>query len=230
MNKCRYEKDYRCTKDGCVFKGSTIRQYDPDLDSELVSCVFCSHNTVENQTDEDEQMKEFGTEPADIKIEGIGKDAPTVENESGGKQSASPAAMHLIDPYFLERFISRQLFTGTEEVNKIYEMIRHIAFFMNSRDFTELYKAIEKAPIKTHPLLAIAKVLKEGADKYEPNNWRLIPEEEHINHALIHLLAAALGDKQDNHLEHALCRLMMSAAANPSEYFSYTKYIKKQAD
>ena len=90
-----------------------------------------------------------------------------------------------------------------------------------------LDEAIEKAPIKTHPLLAIAKVLKEGAEKYEPNNWRLIPEEEHINHALIHLLAAALGDTQDDHIEHALCRIMMSIAVIPSKGFSYTQYVIK---
>ena len=222
MNKCRYEKDYRCTKDGCVFKGSTVRQYDPDLDSELVSCVFCSHNTVNNQTDEDEQMKEFGTEPADIKIEGIGKDAPTVENESGGKQSASPIAMHLIDPYFLEEYALRN--TNTDETYfspSVYHMIRDIALFMQNDNKEFLCRAIfQNAPINTDPLIKIAKVLKEGADKYEPNNWRLIPEEEHINHALIHLLAATLGDKQDNHLEHALCRLMMSISTNPSENFS----------
>ena len=75
-------------------------------------------------------------------------------------------------------------------------------------------------------MIAIAKVLKYGADRYEPNNWRLIPQEDHINHALIHIIAHLMGDTQDDHIDHALCRLMMALATSPSECFSYTSYVK----
>ena len=75
-------------------------------------------------------------------------------------------------------------------------------------------------------MIAIAKVLKYGADRYEPNNWRLIPQEDHINHALIHIIAHLMGDTQDDHIDHALCRLMMALATAPSEGFSYTSYVK----
>ena len=34
-------------------------------------------------------------------FEGMGVDAEMVTNENGGKQSKSPAALHLIDPLFL---------------------------------------------------------------------------------------------------------------------------------
>jgi hypothetical protein len=59
-------------------------------------------------------------------------------------------------------------------------------------------------------VLAVAKVLKYGADKYGDNNWRGIPLKDHLNHALTHLLAFQAGDTQDAHLEHAACRLLMA--------------------
>lgn len=74
-------------------------------------------------------------------------------------------------------------------------------------------------------LISIAKVLQYGAEKYRPNNWRLIPQEEHINHALIHYIAYLLGDTQDEHLEHCMCRLMMAYSIPLSSDFRYNKYI-----
>lgn len=59
-------------------------------------------------------------------------------------------------------------------------------------------------------LLAVAKVLKHGADKYGPNNWHKIPVADHINHALAHLYALAAGDTSDGHLEHAACRILFA--------------------
>lgn len=64
-----------------------------------------------------------------------------------------------------------------------------------------------------------------GYFKVDANNWRLIPQEEHINHALIHYLAFILGDTQDEHLEHCMCRLMMAYATQKSPDFNYTKYV-----
>jgi len=61
-------------------------------------------------------------------------------------------------------------------------------------------------------MLELARVLAYGAEKYDRDNWRLIDEESHINHALTHLFAYLGGDTQDDHLEHALCRLMMAEA------------------
>jgi hypothetical protein len=59
-------------------------------------------------------------------------------------------------------------------------------------------------------LLAVAKVLKHGADKYGANNWHLIPVGDHVNHALAHLFAAFAGDSSDEHLEHAACRILFA--------------------
>lgn len=55
-------------------------------------------------------------------------------------------------------------------------------------------------------ILETAKVLKEGADKYGANNWRLIDVEDHLNHLLIHVYAYLAGDRSDDHLSHAICR------------------------
>jgi hypothetical protein len=57
---------------------------------------------------------------------------------------------------------------------------------------------------------AVAGVLDHGAKKYAPWNWLKIGEEEHVNHALIHLFAWLDGDKQDDHMSHAACRVMMA--------------------
>ena len=149
-------------------------------------------------------------------IDGVGKDAEIVVNEKGGKQSKSPMAMHLIDPCFL------QLWTNLD----LTDVFMPIGEFMETGEINYLLHAIDCIePEEAKVLMRIAKVLKEGADKYTPNNWRLIPQEEHINHALIHLLAHEMGDTQDNHLDHALCRLMMAYATEVSEGFSYTEYV-----
>ena len=58
--------------------------------------------------------------------------------------------------------------------------------------------------------LAAANVLHHGAEKYGANNWRGIPVEDHLNHALSHAYAHLAGDTQDDHLEHFACRAMMA--------------------
>lgn len=155
--------------------------------------------------------------------ESIGPDAGIEVNENGGKQSATVTAMHLIDPEFLLNFANSHInsslrfafayisnFMVTGNKNMLFTAITTINAF-NSLDPT----------FNIGSLVTIAQVLKEGAEKYEVNNWRLIPQEEHINHALNHLVAHCLNDVQDDHLDHAMCRLMMAYATEPSEGFKY---------
>jgi len=59
-------------------------------------------------------------------------------------------------------------------------------------------------------VLMVSKVLKNGAGKYGPNNWRKIARVDHLNHALAHLCAHGAGDTQDDHLAHAACRILMA--------------------
>jgi hypothetical protein len=96
----------------------------------------------------------------DGSVSGVGPDAPTKTNATGGRQSDSPYRSDLLPP---------------------------------------------------HALLAVARVLKHGADKYGENNWHLIPVREHIDHALTHILAYLAGDASDDHIEHAACRILFAA-------------------
>lgn len=66
-------------------------------------------------------------------------------------------------------------------------------------------------------LFALAEVLQYGASRYERDNWRKIPAEEHFNHMLIHALAYLSGDTQDDHLGHMFCRAMMFYATAKAE-------------
>lgn len=178
---------------------------------------------------------------SNVVIEGVGKDAEIVTNENGGKQSKTPMALHLVDPNFLKAWAQGQidrLCRIAEDMEVIprdligksecYSAILLIATFMIEGDCARLKHAmvrIENDSVKM--LTRIAKVLQEGAEKYEPNNWRLIPQESHINHALIHLVAHLMGDTQDDHLDHALCRLMMAICTDKSSGFDYNKYVSQ---
>ena len=163
----------------------------------------------------------YGDEP---KVAGVGKDEPIIENSKGGKQSRSLYATHLIDPDFLDAM--------SDEEGPLH----YVAEFMRDNSIsTPLFQAIESCASldglyhkqkQAKRLLAIAKVLKEGAEKYEANNWRLIPQEEHLNHAIIHWLAYTIGDESDDHLAHFVTRIMMAYATKPTPGFSYDRYNK----
>jgi hypothetical protein len=57
--------------------------------------------------------------------------------------------------------------------------------------------------------LRVGEVLAEGAKKYAPNNWRLIPSRDHLNHCMIHIAKFLSGDTSEDHAGHAACRMMM---------------------
>lgn len=173
-------------------------------------------------------------------IDGVGQDAEIVTNEKGGKQSKSPMAMHLVDPKFLKNWAEdgkvaceyldekdTTLIDKDEQLqHSIYAAIEWIAEFMLEEGKSVLTFAIDELETEiAQQVIRISKVLQFGADKYKANNWRLIPQEEHINHALIHLIAALAGDTQDDHIDHALCRLMMAYATEKSDNFEYGAYV-----
>lgn len=174
-----------------------------------------------------QRMKEQ-TAAKNVKIAGVGADAEIVTNSAGGKQSKAPMAMHLVDPEFLNAWFN----TPNPDYPIQDFVIRNITDFMLYEDCRNLLEAIFELHTKLHgdgseenlAIVEIAKVLQYGASRYRANNWRLIPQEEHINHALIHYMAYLLGDEQDDHIEHCMCRLMMAYATEKSEGFSYTKY------
>ena len=161
-------------------------------------------------------------------FEGMGKDAEIVTNENGGKQSKAPAALHLISPLILIIECDKILKSMGIPCNLLLA-IREIANGMISDGRTKFISAMEiLEPDFSKRLMMIGKTLQYGVTRYAPNNWRLIPQEEHINHALLHLLALYSGDTQDDHLPHALTRLMMASATEVSKGFNYTKFIKEK--
>lgn len=144
-------------------------------------------------------------------IEGIGKDAEIVTNDKGGKQSKAIGAFYLLDPTFLYGFFTEKW----EEANAI------CSYMEGSIDKDEMTRRIMQ--LYPNALIQIAKTLEEGVVKYPMNNWRLIPEEDHLNHALIHLYALKEGDTQDDHLGHFLTRIMMAFATEKSFKGNYTE-------
>lgn len=162
-------------------------------------------------------------------FEGMGTDAEMVTNENGGKQSKAPAALHLVDPAFLSITCNKKIMQQGDEACDILLCIRQVCTYMRTLNINYLYVASETLePDFSKRLMMIGKTLQYGATRYAPNNWRLIPQEEHVNHALLHLLALYSGDKQDDHLSHALTRLMMASATEVSKGFSYTEFIKEE--
>lgn len=59
-------------------------------------------------------------------------------------------------------------------------------------------------------LAQVARVLHDGAQKYDKDNWKLIPCDDHINHALNHIYLYLAGNMEEDHLPHAATRLLMA--------------------
>ena len=140
-----------------------------------------------------------------IKFENGGDDAPIVTNKSGGKQSIAIGDFTLIPKCFSKQFMNT-LAKDLDEphVGRAYGLL--IEFLVeNNLDF--LIEAIDT--LTNEPLTTIAKVLEEGLKKYPRDNWKLIPYEDHINHALCHLYMFLKGDIQDRHLDHAIARIAL---------------------
>ncbi len=147
----------------------------------------------------------------------MGKNEKIIENEYGAIQSDVPFSFHLFDSK-----IALNLLDKLKNKNFAnFAMVKIYRYFQTQNE-EYLYKAMFEIEENPEQVLAISsRILKEGAKKYPINNWRKIPREEHLNHALNHLFAFLKGDTQDEHLEHALCRLMMSLSVNESQEFNY---------
>ena len=63
--------------------------------------------------------------------------------------------------------------------------------------------------IPPEALALVAIVLHEGAEKYGENNWKLIDDASHLNHAIRHAFAY-LASGEQHHLSHAACRILFA--------------------
>jgi hypothetical protein len=59
-------------------------------------------------------------------------------------------------------------------------------------------------------ILAVAETLQEGDAKYGRFNWKLIPEDEHLNHSIGHIYKHLSGDTTEKHLVNAACRALFA--------------------
>lgn len=70
--------------------------------------------------------------------------------------------------------------------------------------------------IPPHAMMALAEVAKYGADKYNGSrdnpNYRKIPIESHLNHAMYHIVQYLNNDNAEDHLAHAMTRLVFCVA------------------
>ena len=80
----------------------------------------------------------------------------------------------------------------------------------NEAGGTQTYLPMRADLIPSDALLDVAEVLAAGAEKYGANNWKLISNEDHVNHALVHIYRYQMGDTSEHHLAHALCRLLFA--------------------
>lgn len=82
----------------------------------------------------------------------------------------------------------------------------------NERGGSQSHIPVRFDLIDAKALFDVAKVLNEGAEKYSPGNWRLIPIRDHLNHLIMHSYAYLAGDTTDEHLAHAACRAIFALA------------------
>lgn len=143
----------------------------------------------------------------------VGPDAPIVENELGGKQSKAIGAFHLIDPEFMYGIFSEKYWQIANPV------ISYMDGEIDKDDMVSQLIYDKPDNEKRDIVLMIAKTMEYGIGRYKLNNWRLIPEEDHINHALTHLFMAEIGNTDDDHIAHFYTRIMMAYATKPSKEF-----------
>lgn len=78
-------------------------------------------------------------------------------------------------------------------------------------------------------LLDVAQVFAYGAGRYARDNWKKIPAEEHMNHALVHWFAWMMGDNSDNHAGHFLTRCFMAYQTAREGYWSDHAPVQERA-
>ena len=101
-----------------------------------------------------------------------------------------------LEKYKAERFTQRMFVTGEKITNE-----------KGGSQSRPLGRA-DLLPPKA--LMKIATVLGEGCNKYGEWNWKSIESKEHLNHAIIHILAHIANDTEEPHIEHAATRILFA--------------------
>lgn len=74
--------------------------------------------------------------------------------------------------------------------------------------------AFHLVPLKG--LAKVAAVMRKG-ERNLRDGWREIPTEEHLNHAISHIVAYLAGKHEDHHLANAGCRILMALDLDKKE-------------
>lgn len=178
-----------------------------------------------------EIMKDDNKKPY-IAVEGMGADAKVETNEHGGMQSEAPHAFHLLDPYVTLELLD--IAGKSQPIPVMMDAFKMCLDYMGQYQDVMLIQAMANIEPNVFEIIStVAKRLQYGATKgnggkgYPVNNWRLIPREQHLNHAMNHIFAMALGDEQDDHKSAAICRLHMALATKESPNFKYQEFVEK---
>jgi len=67
-------------------------------------------------------------------------------------------------------------------------------------------------------LATVARVMHNGVAKYGRYNWKNIPCDDHLNHAINHVYLHLAGNTQEDHLGHACARIMMALEQHSDEF------------
>ena len=85
-----------------------------------------------------------------------------------------------------------------------------------------------KSTIPAEAFLRVAEVYSLGEHKYGLNTWRKISYEDHLDHAMSHLLSWQAGDETDDHLGHGMCRLTFAKATKTKEPTDFKAILFKR--
>jgi len=90
------------------------------------------------------------------------------------------------------------------------------------------YLGCDFTRIPIDALFEVARVIKQGADRYPDfadgrGNWTAIPIRDHINHAIAHLYSYLAKDACEDHLSHAAVRLLFALQLDIRFFYKTTK-------
>ena len=180
--------------------------------------------------------KEGEGTPVIVAVKGMGPDAEVTINKAGGQQSQAPNAFHLLDPEVaidIIDIVGKGTPIGSGEMIRALDAFKLCLDYMIHYETVFLIKAMQLVEPNMFKILqTVAGRLMYGITKgnngkgYPTNNWRLIPREEHLNHAMNHMFAIIMGDTQDDHRSAVICRLHMALATKESRDFRYQEYVE----
>lgn len=123
---------------------------------------------------------------------------------------------------WLEEDTSMSNETGSEPRNPAKNILKYEMSYMtplhtNVAGGKQSHVARDYTLIPQEALASLARVMYNGALKYNKDNWKLIHKRDHLNHALNHINLYLAGNTSEDHLAHATARLMMALELDLTE-------------